>query len=1429
MRTRCRSRNRAAGVLLGVSLLLGAAPAATGHATPATTTTSASGLRSATTPADPSEAAARAEAVRTGKPVEITALRGQTREVFATPDGELEAREHLRPVWTRVDGAWRRVDTDLTTLPEGTVSPVASTVELEFSGGGADAPLVRMERAGRVLSLSWPAPLPKPRLDGPVATYASVLPDVDLRMTAQEDGYTQLLVVKTAQAAASPELAELRLKLSAEKLDVQVTEQGGLRAVDIGAQGTVFEAPKPLMWDSSPGSGGAATGPKQAGKGAAAKAPAAASDLDGEPGAGESGKLAPVGVEVPAGQKELVLRPDADILRGSDTTYPVYIDPQVSAPRNTAWTMASKYWASSPQWKFNGDPDAGLGYCDWSYCAPHDTKRLFYQIPVSAFAGKSILSAEFVVRNTWSASCSARSVELWQTKGISSSTTWNSQNASGFWVKELASVPFAYGFTGCAARDAEFDIKAAVQSAANSKLSTMTFGLRAASESDGYAWKRFSDKAYLRVKYNQAPRQIKMSQLTMEYGGTCKKPADAARVRTLGKIYANDVTDPDGDTVAVEFEAQWDTGDGKGMITRWKPARTSYKKSGSDFAINLPSSVPQSKQVSWFVRSYDGAQHSPWSSSGSSTGCYFSYDSTVPRAPAISSGDYPASDPENPDDPWHDGVGKYGTFTLKAADGDVTRYWYGINGDPTSQNSLTTSAGAAKTLRLLPAKPGLSFVTARAFDQAGNAGEIRTYRFRVKAGQPERAVWELNEGAGAVQAEGSSGSRPATLYGGATTGAAGKQGAALHVNGINGYAATDIPTVNTANGFSVSAWVKLDKMPTDAAVVAAQPGNHSPGFELYYSLGYNRWVFNQYAADTPNAPIVRAMAPQAGGVGANTWTHLVGVYSGGDKQLLLYVNGALAGSTPYTTAWDARRGLQIGAANLNGQVTNHFPGTIDELRIFDKPVSATEVGQLHRLEPMGNGRTARAVFPMDEPAGAAEVVGRADAQPLKLAGDAQLGTPGAAGKALKLDGDGDYAHTTAPHADTQRSFTTSAWARLDRVPTQAATVVAQLGANRPGFELYYSKTSNRWGFTQYSGDVANATQIRALQPEGTSARVGEWVHLVGVHDAVEETLTLYVNGAKAGTVAQTAPWYAGGRVQVGALSIDGGRLIQYFPGQIDDVRLYDRPVSTEEVQQLFRQRPLVKARWMFTTASGSPSTTPDASATGASLGLHNGAKLGSGWVDGGLDLDGVDDYAATATGTVPVDTSGSFTVAAFAQAAAVPTRPAVLISAPGTNRNAFEVRYLPSATPETDGGRWRINTLQGDLASSTGAQIDNGQFHGPEEWTHLALVYDGFARDLRLYVNGELEEVACVDADGDGKADAAACEERASRAENVITFKAVHSLQIGRNKAGSAIGSEHWSGSVSDVWAFQGALGENGIAHLAAGVPDAPTTVPGND
>jgi hypothetical protein len=1070
-----------------------------------------------------------------------------------------------------------------------------------------------------------------------------------------------------------------------------------------------------------------------------------------------------------------------------------------------------------------------MGYCGWEYCAPHDTKRLFYRIPTSAFAGKTILSAEFVVRNTWSASCSDRGVQLWRTKGISSSTTWNSQTASGFWINHLKTESFAYGSGGCAAKDAEFDVKAAVQEAANGNWSTMTFGLKASSETDKYAWKRFSDKAFLRVKYNRPPAQVKMSQLAMEYGGTCKQPANAARVRTLGKVYANSITDPDGDSVALEFQAKWDSGDGKGLIVRWKPARTSAKASGSSFSLSLPTSIPANRTVNWYVRSWDGAQYSPWSYAGDATGCYFVYDTSVPKAPAITSGEYPASNPEDPQDPWWDGVGQYGSFNLNAANTDVTKYWYGINHDPSSKNTLTTSGGAAKVAKVLPTAPGLNFVTAQAFDAAGNGSEVRTYQFRVKAGQPDRATWQMDEPAEAGAAEGSTPPRTLALHGGAVSGEPGKFGQALTLNGVDGYAGSDLTPVNTGAGHTVSAWVRLDRLPsTGSAVVASFPGSNVSATALYYSAAADRWVFNHRESDVAGATVARAMADTPGGVQTARWTHLVGVYDA-RGQISLYVDGQLTGQQAFATNWTSRRGMMLGAITGGGNAPADFlPGALDQVQIFDRGISGQEAAELYAGQSAADpGGPAVAVFALDEPLDhpKREVTGHGEVLPAVYHGQVTRGAEGIAGKAARFDGASGYAQVGeqgGPHVNTYRSYTVSAWAKLDTLEASGSAIVAsQSGVHKPGFALYYSPPAQRWIFNQYSEDSPSATITRAL---GAPAHANTWAHLVGVHDRVANTLTVYVNGVEAGQAELAGAFAAKGSMLIGAGAFDG-TVSGFFPGSIDDVRVFDRVVSDEEVLQMFRQRPLVKARWKLDEAStATPATSPDDAGTAGAMTLAGGAQIGLGFIGSGLELDGVAGYASAPT--VPVDTSTSFTITGWAQAAATPSTEAAVVSAEGTTQSAFALKFVPDAMDPAGLGRWEVVLPEVDTASPTVERVANSYFYDVREWNHLALVYDGFAKQARLYVNGVLQEIACGDADGDGEADEAGCEDLISWAEDTLTFKAGKSLQLGRAKTNGTWGG-YFPGVIDDVWAFQGALTDVQVEYLATSAWfDPPTEVP---
>ncbi|TDB93221.1 hypothetical protein [Actinomadura sp. 7K534] len=226
---------------------------------------------------------------QSGEPVEVLAGRGESRTVRALPDGRMEVEQRIRPVRARQDGGWAEIDTGLRRSGADVV-PAVTTVALKFSGGGS-GPMVQMTRAGRKLALTWPQPLPEPTLDGDTATYEGVLgADVDLLLRAEADGFAHTVVVKTAEAAKDPRLAELALPLSAAGLSVTQEPDSGVLIAKTSAGMGVFDAPSPVMWDSTRAPAGA--------QGSSTATTPQASAMDTGQGPAEGAKTAPVNVEV---------------------------------------------------------------------------------------------------------------------------------------------------------------------------------------------------------------------------------------------------------------------------------------------------------------------------------------------------------------------------------------------------------------------------------------------------------------------------------------------------------------------------------------------------------------------------------------------------------------------------------------------------------------------------------------------------------------------------------------------------------------------------------------------------------------------------------------------------------------------------------------------------------------------------------------------------------------------------------------------------------------------------------------------------------------------------------------------------------------------------------------------------------------------------
>lgn len=140
------------------------------------------------------------QAVQTGKPVVVSSLTTETSQVTAEPNGQFQLTSARGPVRAETASGWKPIDTTLHANADGSFSPNVTTLPITFSGGG-NTSLVSIGTSALGIDTSWSANLPVPTVSGDTVTYANVRPGVDLVLTAEPDGFTQTLVVKTPAAA----------------------------------------------------------------------------------------------------------------------------------------------------------------------------------------------------------------------------------------------------------------------------------------------------------------------------------------------------------------------------------------------------------------------------------------------------------------------------------------------------------------------------------------------------------------------------------------------------------------------------------------------------------------------------------------------------------------------------------------------------------------------------------------------------------------------------------------------------------------------------------------------------------------------------------------------------------------------------------------------------------------------------------------------------------------------------------------------------------------------------------------------------------------------------------------------------------------------------------------------------------------------------
>jgi hypothetical protein len=185
---------------------------------------------------------------------------------------------------------------------------------------------------------------------------------------------------------------------------------------------------------------------------------------------------------------------------------------------------------------------------------------------------------------------------------------------------------------------------------------------------------------------------------------------------------------------------------------------------------------------------------------------------------------------------------------------------------------------------------------------------------------------------------------------------------------------------------------------------------------------------------------------------------------------------------------------------------------------------------------------------------------------LTLGGTTTWATDPTRGGVLQLDGTSGNA-TSPAILNTTSSFTISAWVNLTST-NHTATIASQDGTNNSAFALQYNATSDRWMFGMAASDTVGAST--AAVQSTTAPATNTWTHLVGSYDAITHALTLYVNGAKAGTASDSTPWNAPGSFALGR-DHSGGVNGDFFPGDLSTVNLFNYALTGPQVTALYEQ------------------------------------------------------------------------------------------------------------------------------------------------------------------------------------------------------------------------------------------------------------------
>jgi hypothetical protein len=458
--------------------------------------------------------------------------------------------------------------------------------------------------------------------------------------------------------------------------------------------------------------------------------------------------------------------------------------------------------------------------------------------------------------------------------------------------------------------------------------------------------------------------------------------------------------------------------------------------------------------------------------------------------------------------------------------------------------------------------------------------------------------WPLNEGTSTIASDASGNGNTMRLQNPQNISAwtSGIRGGAVNFDTTDYFTASSTPSLNITDAITISAWIYALDWSSNRRIV--QKGLNDNQYRLTAEGGILKFELLQVTFGS-----IATALPST-----SQWHHVVGTYDGG--TIAIYIDGALANSTGatgsmFTSTDDVFIGTKSGST-----AGDFFDGKIDDVRIYNRGLSATEVAALYKSGAARTGASSASLqngsslqsglaglWTMDGSSlnwtsgTAADSSGNGNTG--QMSGLTKTSSPvaGKLGQAMKFTGTEYIDAGNNLSVQVQGNITMAAWTKPTTLPGPGILSYV-IGKGYDGTnEGYYLRYHTAFASPLIECGAYNGGDSFVQLTVPFAANTMH--HLACTYDG--SNWNLYIDGV----LANSNPGTFGGlassfNTYIGATNISGNGISRFFIGTLDDVRLYSRALSASEIKQLFNLG----------------STTYNAS----SMQLTNGSSLQSGLV-----------------------------------------------------------------------------------------------------------------------------------------------------------------------------------------------------------------------